>query len=189
MKQSALIIIVIIVILIITVPISLWYLVFEKPIKADPTELVLSNDELPGWEYVQDDSYSNAAIRNYQNTSVEVGYHLRIIIGSFGSSGEAHDYYYLLRVSPDPSGPALGDEGGRSHGKGWLQVLNGTSYLIEESIHYDYREANIVVSINFETYGTEFKPLDPNGTYYEPWMDNIAIQQMSKIDSFNIHIL
>jgi len=186
MKQSTLIIIVIIVILIIAVPISLWYLVFEKPIKTDPNELVLSPDELAGWELIPDDSFSNFAIRNYRNASVEVGNNLRIEIHCFDSTSSAKAYFNewgKSYVKPEPTSPSLGDEGGR-----WNQTA--TFIVIKKQIYYSYREANVVAQLWFETDGyPPGSPLDPNGTYYEPWMDDIAIQQMSKIDSFNIHIL
>ena len=190
MKQSTLIIIVIIVILIIAVPTSLWYLVFEKPIKTDANELVLSADELTGWEFVPDNSFSNFAIRYYRNTSVEVGNNLRIEIHCFDSTSSAKAFFNeSFWYEFEPTSPSLGDEGGRWNQTAYDDVGNGTFIVIMKQIYYSYREANVVAQLLFESDGyPPGSPLDPNGIYYEPWMDDIAIQQMSKIDSFNIHI-
>jgi hypothetical protein len=190
MKRLTIVIIAMIVVLLLVVPLSLWFLIFEKPIKADPNELVLSADELVGWELIPDDSFSNFAICHYRNASVEVGNNLRIEINCFDSTSSAKAYFNEPWVKPEPTSPSLGDEGGRWNGTAYADAGNGTFNVISKQIIYRYREANIVVQLFFETdESTPGHPLDPNGTYYEPWMEDIAIQQMSKIDSFNIHVL
>ena len=67
-----------VIILMLAVPISFYFLVFERPIKASPNELILSSDELPNWEFVQGSSSSDDAINYFHNSSVEVGYNLTI---------------------------------------------------------------------------------------------------------------
>ena len=200
MKRLTLILIVLVIVIIMAVPIGLWFTVFEQPIKAKPDELLLTSEELPGW-YQFDRSpsegyYSGVGMYGLEesvwirlhNDSVEVGYNLSIGIFCYDSSRYAHDQFKMYWVIPEPSSPALGDEGGRQNGTTTLVSDNG-EFLIGESIIFTYREANILVLMRFETVGSEESPLDPNETYFEPWMDHIAIQEMAKVDSFNIHIL
>jgi hypothetical protein len=207
MKRYTIIIIVFIIVFLLVVPIGLWYLASEKPIKAKPNELLLSSEELSNWVLVEKfpaegydvqsipkdmgGGYMETAMCNFFNSSVKVGERLSIWIDAFNSTNQAQGYFAdicEIYGPMDSTSLKLGDEGGRWPTLGGLiNDANGNSILIELT-NYNYREANVMVSLCFWTYGTKDQPLDPNGIYYEPWMDDIAIQQMSKIDSFNTHI-
>jgi hypothetical protein len=199
MKRLTLILVALAIAIIIVIPIGLWFTFFQQPIKAKPDELLLTSEDLLGW-YQFDRSpsegyYSGVGMNgpeesvfmSLHNDSVEVGYNLSIGIFCYSSSRHAHDQFKMYWVIPDPSSPVLGDEGGRSNGTTTLVSDNG-EFLIGESVYFTNREANVLVRMQFETAGTEVNPLDPNGTYFEPWMDEISIQQMAKVDSFNIHL-
>jgi hypothetical protein len=199
MKRLTLILIVLVIVIILVVPIGLWVTFFQQPIKAKPDELLLTSEDLPGW-YQLDKSPSEgyysgvgmfgpeeSAWISLHNDSVEVGYNLIIMIFCYSSSRYAHDQFKIYWVIPDPSSPVLGDEGGRQNGT-TMGVFDNGEFLIGESVIFTFREANVLVRMQFETAGSEVNPLDPNGTYFEPWMDEIAELQMSKIDSYNIHI-
>ena len=131
-----------VIILMLAVPISFYFLVFERPIKASPNELILSSDELPNWEFVQGSSSSDDAINYFHNSSVEVGYNLTIAIRSFSSSGSAHDFFKQSTYPSEPPSPSLADEGGRFISTGY-DVWKETYYLTWKACTYEYREANI----------------------------------------------
>jgi hypothetical protein len=200
MKQLTLILIVIIIAVVLVVPIGLWYLVFEKPIKANPNVLILSNDQLDGWTLTRrypDEGYEiyswpemytgeyKFAQYDFQNLSAAIGNYLYISISVFNSTSLARDYFHKFfgTYTWNSSSLKLGDDGGRitiiAYGN-W----NGTDFLGEIGPSYIFREANVIMDLYITTIGTEQNPLVANGTYYEPWMDIIAEKQMSKIDSF-----
>jgi hypothetical protein len=201
MKRLTLILVALAIAIIIVIPIGLWFAVYEKPIKANPNELMLTTEDLPGWQLYGTDppeGYGSVSGDAYgymewiwaflHNNSVETGYNLTIGIYCYSSSRSAQDQFKQYWVIPEPSSPTLGDEGGRQPGTGTVVTDKG-EFLVSESTYYSYREGNVIVRMQFETVGSIESPLDPNGTYYEPWMDDIAMEQMAKVDSFNIHIL
>jgi len=205
MKRSTLIIIVFIIVLILVLPVGLWYLVFERPIKTAPDELILTTEDLVGWNMVKrepSEGYSSSGGSwytdpstcfwdwvdiDYANSTVDALYALFLNIYSFSSSGHAH-YGFLGEssiisndIKENPLILSLGDEGGRIL-KGYYS--NQYNYSYAETL-YILRVANVLVTISFFFHENDEGVLDPNGVYYEPWMDDIALLQFEKIQQHN----
>lgn len=93
--------------LIIIVPTSIYFLVFDMPIKASPDALILSDTDIPGWETNGTNGISlgygysghppsplSQKIGNFFNHST--AFAMDIVILAFGSSGAAHEFYRAL---------------------------------------------------------------------------------------------
>ena len=110
MKRLSIIIIIIIV-LILVVPVSLWFLVFEKPIEktieASPDDLIITLSDLSGWEPNVTNGMGfgygwhgnpplsiSQADSSFHNNSTT--FSMAITVKSFQSSGAAHEFFLAL---------------------------------------------------------------------------------------------
>jgi len=187
MKRLIIVVIAIIIVLILVLPISLWFLVFEKPIKASPDELILTADDLPGWEPNATNiglfpwSYSGTppspvaeTSRPFTNSSN--GFGLVIAVKSFKSSWEAHELFAAMHGTDNRSIENVNEAS-----------TNNFTFFEPNPTFYWYcttRIANVIVFVDFDLYST-------NGTIIHSqnygWMDQIISAQIQKIQQFNTH--
>ena len=104
--QRSTLLLVVLVALILIVPTSLYFLVFERPIKASPDALILSDTDVSGWETNETGisigyGYSgnpplplSRAFGNFFNHST--AFAMDVAILTFGSTGAAHVFFRAL---------------------------------------------------------------------------------------------
>ena len=105
--QKGTILLVVFTALIIVIPTSIYFLVFQMPIKASPDALVLSDIDVPGWETNGTSGISNGygysanapsplsrAFGSFFNHST--AFAMDVVIFKFGSSGDAHEFFLAL---------------------------------------------------------------------------------------------
>ena len=159
----------------------------DKPINASPEKIVLTTADLPpGWMVESTKWYSChnttgyggqgwdwSVASRYVNNSGGDTWNLWILVYSLNSSGLAHDEYIGWSNGVE-SVPIieykLGDEG-------FMFTVFGTSNNAD-SVNYNFREGNIVVAITIDMDGENLNSV-------EPWMDQIAILQASKLHQNN----
>jgi len=194
----------ILIVLLIIVSICSYYLVFRMPIKASPEELVLATQDMPGWipgttggvfgfhySYGPAPTPQTEIVVNYYNVTLAFG--MAIVVKSFRSSGDASQFYSALT---DKSGNYYHlnqtisevDQGlvanytmrwGNPYNYNYTEIIEGYFW------DFNFRIANVVVLL-------QFGEIIPEGSTIAPpiqdWMNDIASNQVQKIQQFNIHL-
>jgi len=198
MKRFAVLIAVALTAAVIVAPFALYFLVFERPIKALPNDVVLSANDLPDWDLVDLDQSGPWpggtwwVTVQFRNITVDIGGNLTIHVWSFNSSGLARDQYTLYGKTENSTSLEFGDRGTMFYARFYEEDSNGT-YLVEDRLYslrqvstiFLLQEANVLAQVIFKTDGTS---LDPDGMYHEPWMDDVVELQALKIHRNDIPI-
>lgn len=159
------IILVVLVALILIVPTSLYFLVFEMPIKASPDDLIISNSDVPGWETNgtngisigygysgQPPSPLSRAIGNFFNHST--AFAMDVVLFTFGSSGDAHEFFLALSDNNNDKNQSVQnvEEARITSLVSGIQNRSNLSQLEFQTgffWSYDFRIANVVGIITF----------------------------------------
>lgn len=168
---------------------AIYLLVLEKPIKASPDQLTLTQSDLPAsWNITNSYTY-------YANGSKEYGwggdwswawdhyislyrddgnYSAGVSMSCFNSSGKAH-LAYLQDKDAGWAGSSwryenfgVGDEG--------VRITN----MYGGDVSYIFRDGNIMVIVGFAK--------EEGTLQYEPWMDDMIVTIADKINQYDIPV-
>gem|GEM_PF-2480118 len=212
MKRFTLILIMLIVILILAVPISLWLMIFQQPIKASPDDLIITAKDVPGWESnasfpIGGYSYSSNgpghppesisdASGGLHNESTD--FSITIVVKSFQSSGAAHEFFLALSgYNPNQSVNGV-DEASIFHQPMGVQPVSLGPLKTGFLWFYYFRIANVVVLLDIGQVAVNEPDYSPTMEWFEresavqpptqEWMDQIVSIQVQKIQQFNTHL-
>jgi hypothetical protein len=161
--QKGTVLLVIFTALIIIIPTSIYFLVFQMPIKASPDVLILSDTDVLGWETNGTNGISigygysghppsplSRAFGNFFNHST--AFAMDVVILTFGSSGDAHEFFRALSGNIyDVNQSVQNVEEARvtPYVSGIQNRSNYSQFQTGFFWSYDFRIANVVGIITF----------------------------------------
>jgi hypothetical protein len=163
MKRLSNLTLVIIIALILIVPTSIYFLVFQMPIKASPNAIIISDTEIPGWVTNGTNGISigygysgnppaplSRAFGNFFNHST--AFAMDVVILTFGSTGAAHEFFQALSGSiynVNQSVQNVEEAHVTLHVSGVQNRSNLSQFHTGFFWSYDFRIANVIGLITF----------------------------------------